>query len=309
MDLLSNAFPYSSLGTEELAVFRSFLVEYQGELLVVVKLRHDTMKVFKIDTVANVIEPVKDIGSRALFVGDCRCLSVDANCIYYVDDDGLVLTYDICIYSLKKDRPEVRIIGQAIDALDPFTIACSDPPFTVVQLLPLLPHLRGLQKLDLNWQAPATDDFWGLASMEPFSRMTKMRSTLAAVGAPDTLPIIHRVPEQEMDGRLHRHQHDKQSHGNGRLGVFSSGLIVRISDIFLATEDLDYYMDFYAICSSWRFATDDPRRIRVTRASALIGEMFLVVFDYEMVQMEVFKIIDTADKFASVDANCIYEQG
>ncbi|GJM98309.1 hypothetical protein PR202_ga15305 [Eleusine coracana subsp. coracana] len=98
------------------------------------------MEVFKINTAANVLESVKDIGSRAFFVGDYRCLSVDAgkftsvdaNCIYYVDDDEV--TYDICIYSLK-DGTEVRIVGEAIDSLNPFTLSCSDPPFTVVQLL------------------------------------------------------------------------------------------------------------------------------------------------------------------------------
>ncbi|GJN38513.1 hypothetical protein PR202_gb27563 [Eleusine coracana subsp. coracana] len=71
-----------------------FLVESQGEIFVVFKLRHGAMEVFKINTAANVLEPVKDIGSRALFVGDYRCLSVDAekftsldaNCIYYVDE-------------------------------------------------------------------------------------------------------------------------------------------------------------------------------------------------------------------------------
>ncbi|GJM98307.1 hypothetical protein PR202_ga15303 [Eleusine coracana subsp. coracana] len=107
LDLLSNPFPDWSSGTGELAVSRCFLVESQGEMLVVVKLRHGPMNVFRIDTVANMIEPVKDIGSRALFVGDCRCLSIDAdkfastdaNCIYYVDQAEL--TYDICIYSLK----------------------------------------------------------------------------------------------------------------------------------------------------------------------------------------------------------------
>ncbi|GJN38515.1 hypothetical protein PR202_gb27565 [Eleusine coracana subsp. coracana] len=36
-------------------------------------------------------------------------------------------------------------------------------------------------------------------------------------------------------------------------------LIGRIADRFLATEDLDHYMDFRAVCSSWRSATADPK--------------------------------------------------
>ena len=36
-------------------------------------------------------------------------------------------------------------------------------------------------------------------------------------------------------------------------------LVNRIADCFLATSDLDYYMDFRAVCRSWRSATDDPK--------------------------------------------------
>ncbi|XP_020201152.1 uncharacterized protein [Aegilops tauschii subsp. strangulata] len=36
-------------------------------------------------------------------------------------------------------------------------------------------------------------------------------------------------------------------------------LVRRIADGFLATSDLDYYMDLRAVCHSWRTATDDPK--------------------------------------------------
>jgi hypothetical protein len=36
-------------------------------------------------------------------------------------------------------------------------------------------------------------------------------------------------------------------------------LVNRIAECFLATSDLDYYMDFRAVCQSWRSATDDPK--------------------------------------------------
>jgi hypothetical protein len=36
-------------------------------------------------------------------------------------------------------------------------------------------------------------------------------------------------------------------------------LIRKISDCFVATDDLDFYMDFRAVCAEWRRVTDDPR--------------------------------------------------
>ncbi|TVU08744.1 hypothetical protein EJB05_42156, partial [Eragrostis curvula] len=73
------------------------------------------MEVFKINMGGNMLEPVKDIGGRALFLGGCRGLSVDAskfasveaNCVYFVVKDG---PCDVCVYSLK-DENEVRIGG------------------------------------------------------------------------------------------------------------------------------------------------------------------------------------------------------
>ncbi|KAF7039864.1 hypothetical protein CFC21_049809 [Triticum aestivum] len=36
-------------------------------------------------------------------------------------------------------------------------------------------------------------------------------------------------------------------------------LVRHVADSLLATNDLDFYMDFRAVCSGWRAATDDPR--------------------------------------------------
>ncbi|CAM0947396.1 unnamed protein product [Alopecurus aequalis] len=36
-------------------------------------------------------------------------------------------------------------------------------------------------------------------------------------------------------------------------------LLDRIADCFLATSDLDYYMDFRQVCHSWRSAAEDPK--------------------------------------------------
>ncbi|TVU08775.1 hypothetical protein EJB05_42187, partial [Eragrostis curvula] len=93
-------------------VISYFIVESDGETLVVIMLRHG-MKVFKLNTVANVVEPVKDLGNRALFLGHSRCLSVDANkfpsvvrnCIYHVvDKNRSTLDFAVCVYNLKNKR-------------------------------------------------------------------------------------------------------------------------------------------------------------------------------------------------------------
>lgn len=49
-----------------------------------------------------------------------------------------------------------------------------------------------------------------------------------------------------------------------------SDLINRVADCLLATNDVDYYMDFRAVCSTWRFATtgtknNPDRRFRPSR--------------------------------------------
>ncbi|TVU08779.1 hypothetical protein EJB05_42191, partial [Eragrostis curvula] len=83
------------------------------------------MEVFKINTVANVLEPVKDLGGRALFLGGCRGMSVDAskfasveaNCVYFVVKDG---PCDVCVYSLK-DENQVRI-GGVMNPLNPIEL-------------------------------------------------------------------------------------------------------------------------------------------------------------------------------------------
>ncbi|RLN35868.1 hypothetical protein C2845_PM03G02860 [Panicum miliaceum] len=116
-----------------------FFVESAGEMLMVFKMPH-RIEVFKFDARSDKLEPAKDLGSRALFVADCRCLSVDAeklpsveaNCIYYV----VVKEpwYKIGVYSLK-DGMEAWA-GEAIDSFNPMTLSPRvSPPFTVVQLL------------------------------------------------------------------------------------------------------------------------------------------------------------------------------
>ncbi|KAE8805196.1 hypothetical protein D1007_18744 [Hordeum vulgare] len=48
--------------------------------------------------------------------------------------------------------------------------------------------------------------------------------------------------------------------GHGaRLVVLPSELLGHIADCLLATNDVDCYMDFRAVCTSWRSAAEDPR--------------------------------------------------
>jgi hypothetical protein len=126
---------------------RCYHVESAGEMLVVFKLPR-RVDVFKIDTGRGLLERVNNLGSRALFLGDCKCLSVDAdkfasveaNCIYYVVEE-LSYGFDVFVYSLK-DRTEVRA-GPAIDSIYPNTLSAG-PPFSEVQLLCCYTYENGL---------------------------------------------------------------------------------------------------------------------------------------------------------------------
>jgi hypothetical protein len=106
---------------------RCFQVQSAEERLVVVFQRRHRVDVFKIDTGSGLLERVKNLGSLALFVGERRCLAVDAdkfasveaNCIYYVLVEPW---YNVCMYSLK-DETGVRA-----------GLLSDDPPFSDVQL-------------------------------------------------------------------------------------------------------------------------------------------------------------------------------
>ncbi|KAJ1290376.1 hypothetical protein BS78_02G238200 [Paspalum vaginatum] len=95
----------------------------------------------------NVFEKVKNLGSRALFVGDRRCLSVDAekfasveaNCIYFyfaVDEPGRL---DSCVYSLN-DETEFRF---------GIPLASEASPPSDAQLL--CSYAMVLQRSELGW--------------------------------------------------------------------------------------------------------------------------------------------------------------
>lgn len=136
------------------------------------------IEVFKFDARSDKLEPVKDLGSRALFVGDCRCLSVDAeklpsveaNCICYVVVEEPC--YKICVYSLK-DEMEVWA-GEAIDSLNPITLSPNvSPPFTVVQLL--CSYTFEVRDSELQWGKISA----ALSALEPDLVARRMEEFLA----------------------------------------------------------------------------------------------------------------------------------
>lgn len=51
-------------------------------------------------------------------------------------------------------------------------------------------------------------------------------------------------------------------------------LLSCIADCFLATSDIDYYMDFRAVCRSWRSATEDPKNSARPRHWVFIDRVF-----------------------------------
>lgn len=118
---------------------RCFFVESAGEMLMVFKMPH-RIEVFKFDARIDKLEPVKDLGCRALFVGDRRCLAVDAeklpsveaNCIYYVfvDDEEPWYKYPTALYKIYSLKDEIEVWSSEV-----MDSPKGSPPFTVVQLL------------------------------------------------------------------------------------------------------------------------------------------------------------------------------
>jgi hypothetical protein len=111
---------------------RRGLVESDGELLLV---RHGrtALKVFKVDIERRLLEEIKSLGrSRALFIGDHRRLSVDADkLIPSVDGDCIYLssmleTRSACMYNLRDGT--IGIISSSRDYY-------LDRPFSLVHVL------------------------------------------------------------------------------------------------------------------------------------------------------------------------------
>uniref|UniRef100_A0ACD5YZQ2 Uncharacterized protein n=1 Tax=Avena sativa TaxID=4498 RepID=A0ACD5YZQ2_AVESA len=107
--------------SDQLKMFRQhhgFLVESDGEALMVLKHETGGMEVFKVDAACRKVSgPVKSIGDdRAIFVGICKSVSIDASkfpsihgdCIYHVKATDTYPYHDmICRYDMKKGKEEM----------------------------------------------------------------------------------------------------------------------------------------------------------------------------------------------------------
>jgi hypothetical protein len=117
---------------------RCFLVKFAGQAFVIFKLQQH-MEVFKMDTDRDLLEPVKSIGSLAVFIGYRRCLavnaeklaSIEANSIYYIRS----IDFSVHIYKFDlKDMKEERV-SQAIHSLQQIALSYAHPPYTIIQLI------------------------------------------------------------------------------------------------------------------------------------------------------------------------------
>lgn len=76
----------------------SYLVESAGELLLV-RHRYQTLKIFRVDVEKKLLEEVRSLGChRALFLGNKRCVSVEADKLPSVDGDCIYMINWVKLY-------------------------------------------------------------------------------------------------------------------------------------------------------------------------------------------------------------------
>uniref|UniRef100_A0A8I6YGP1 KIB1-4 beta-propeller domain-containing protein n=2 Tax=Hordeum vulgare subsp. vulgare TaxID=112509 RepID=A0A8I6YGP1_HORVV len=132
----SNIFPVDTPIPDELgppSECRSFLVESNGRMLLAVRYydappnrTHTAVRIFDVDLDRRQLAPVSNIGDRALFLGQDRCLSVSskhlpsirANSVYYSSSESPVM-----LYSLSSDCPDDHECSWASCRARPFAIA------------------------------------------------------------------------------------------------------------------------------------------------------------------------------------------
>jgi hypothetical protein len=68
-----------------------YLVESDGELLYLARGRvyNGEPVVYQVDTKMRILEPVRSIGSRSIFVGQNRCISVDTSKVHTVQSGSI----------------------------------------------------------------------------------------------------------------------------------------------------------------------------------------------------------------------------
>jgi hypothetical protein len=100
-----------------------YLVESEGELLFVTSgwVYNGQSAVYRVDTKNRVREPVSSIGSRTLFLGGNRCISIDSNKVANVQTDSIYYTelshirsYDYEALALEEETTHVSSYGSLV---------------------------------------------------------------------------------------------------------------------------------------------------------------------------------------------------
>ncbi|VAH84619.1 unnamed protein product [Triticum turgidum subsp. durum] len=119
---------------------RCFLMEFGGQLLIIVKLQR-LVRVLKFEATSDELVCLKTINNYAIFIGHQRCLavcadrfpSIEANCVYYTKHRGS--SARICRYNLNDDKREMISKADEFVKHDKQFVLAADRPFTIVQLL------------------------------------------------------------------------------------------------------------------------------------------------------------------------------
>ncbi|TVU20155.1 hypothetical protein EJB05_36352, partial [Eragrostis curvula] len=121
---------------------RCFVVAWDdGEVLLVFKQAGKRVVAHRVDSAGHVVEKVKSIGSRALFLGT-RCLVVDAdrfptigpNKIYYLREENPVDEYG-CVYDVEDDIYAYAIEGDTENVVSSSVCAFLHGRLTAIQLI------------------------------------------------------------------------------------------------------------------------------------------------------------------------------
>ncbi|KQK11626.1 hypothetical protein BRADI_2g61288v3 [Brachypodium distachyon] len=119
-----------------------YLVESEGELLLV-RGQHDTSPVvYKVDLVNKVLVPLRSIGGRALFLSDSRCFSIDAGKFHTIEASTIYYAYAapgapgwVHAYDYDQSLAERDTSGLVHDLGTDFSLGCCCRPFTFPELL------------------------------------------------------------------------------------------------------------------------------------------------------------------------------
>ncbi|KQK11627.1 hypothetical protein BRADI_2g61292v3 [Brachypodium distachyon] len=112
-----------------------YLVESEGELLLVHGQFYAGPVVYKVDVLNKVLVPVRSIGGRALFLSDSQCFSIDASKFHTVEAGTIYYASPAWLRAYDYESLEERDSGPVLDLATDFTLKCCGRPFTFPELL------------------------------------------------------------------------------------------------------------------------------------------------------------------------------